>query len=128
MFETIEHLNVCFGVFITDIIFIIFGLRRLMVITFTYGRSRWSLPCVESFSWEYSNKAYCNYGGSSKRKHLFKKEKKCFGMKPTQKTDKLVCGMLLLNVADILLHHVAQAKIRKNVCIGTIWVPICEMK
>jgi hypothetical protein len=49
-------------------------------------------------------------------------------MKPTQKTDKLVCGMLLLNVADILLHHVAQAKIRKNVCIGTIWVPICEMK
>jgi hypothetical protein len=28
VFETIEHLNVCFGVFITDIIFILFGLRR----------------------------------------------------------------------------------------------------
>jgi hypothetical protein len=45
-----------------------------------------------------------------------------------QKGEKMFCGMLLLNVADILLHHVAQAKIRKNVCIGTIWVPICEMK
>ncbi len=44
------------------------------------------------------------------------------------KTDKLVCGMLLSNVADILLHHVAQAKIKKNVFIGIIWVPICEMK
>jgi hypothetical protein len=34
----------------------------------------------------------------------------------------------VIDVADILLHHVAQAKIRNNVCIGTIWVPICEMK
>jgi hypothetical protein len=63
-----------------------------------------------------------------KKEILVQKGEKCFGMKPIQETHKLVCGMLLLNVVDILLHHVAQAKIRKNVCIGTIWVPICEMK